>query len=279
MESFLDLFTYGFIRNAFIAGLFASIACGITGTYIISRRIVFISGGITHASFGGIGIGYFLGINPILGAAVFSIMTGLGIEFFSRKISIREDAVIAMLWSFGMAIGVIFIYITPGYAPNLMTYLFGSILTVSAIDLYFLSGLSILIILVFIFFYRTILFIAFDEDFSLTRKLPVNNINYLLMGFISLTIVFNIRVVGIILVLSLLTIPQTIAMLYKKDFKSIIWLSIIIGFVGNICGLLVSYLLNIPSGASIIFFLIIMYMVAKMWDILRKKIRLGISGA
>src|SRR5664280_879376 len=150
MENLLNLFDFGFFRNAFLAALLASIACGFIGTYIVARRIVFISGGITHASFGGIGISYFMGFNPVLGAAVFSILSALGIEFISKRTEVREDSAIGILWSLGMALGIIFIFLTPGYAPNLMTYLFGSILTVNKTDL-LLMGLNTLLIVEFFF--------------------------------------------------------------------------------------------------------------------------------
>ena len=136
MSTIIELFSYDFFANAFWTSLFAAISCGIVGTYIVSRRIVFISGGITHASFGGIGIGYFLGLNPLLGAAVFAVFSGLGIQYFTQKGKLREDSSIAIWWSLGMAVGIIFIYLTPGYAPNLMSYLFGSILTVSTTEIW-----------------------------------------------------------------------------------------------------------------------------------------------
>ena len=153
MDIFIELFSYDFFVNAFLASVLAAISCGIIGTYIVSRRIVFISGGITHASFGGIGMGYYMGINPLLGAAIFSILSGMGIQLFSSKGKVREDSSIAIWWSLGMAIGIIFVYMTPGYAPNLMSYLFGSILTVSSGELWLMLALSLLIVLFFIFFF------------------------------------------------------------------------------------------------------------------------------
>ena len=117
------------------AAVLSGIVCGIIGTYIVARRMVFLSGGITHASFGGIGIAYYFGLNPILGALVFAVMSSLGIEWGARKGKIREDSAIGMVWSFGMAVGVIFVYLTPGYAPNLMSFLFGNILTVTTADI------------------------------------------------------------------------------------------------------------------------------------------------
>ena len=264
METFFELFNYRFFLNAVFAAILASISCGIIGSYIVFRRIVFVSGGITHASFGGIGIGYFFGFNPIVGAMIFGVMSALGIELLSKKSDIREDSVIAILWSFGMAVGIIFIFLTPGYSVNLMSYLFGNILTVSTLNLQLLVLLSITIIIIFVAFFKTILFVAFDEQYARAIRMPVETINYLLITLVALTIVLNIRVAGIILVLSLLTIPQTIANIFSKNFKTIIFLSIIIGIIGSFSGLIISYFIDIPSGASIIFLLVILFVIAKV---------------
>jgi len=268
----IELFSYKFFINAIIASLLTSISCGIIGTYIVSKRIVFISGGITHASFGGIGLGYFLGINPIIGAITFSIMSALGIEFMSKKTDIREDSAIAIMWSFGMALGIIFIFLTPGYAPNLMNYLFGNILTVSRLDIYLSFLLALGISIFFILFYKPIIYISFDEEFSRTRKIRVNILNYILISFVALTIVLSIKVAGIILVISLLTIPQASVNLFFKDFKKIIWYSILVGFSGSTGGLLVSYYLDIPSGAAIIFILVIIFILFKIYSQLKKSL-------
>ena len=274
MDSFIELFGYAFFQNAILAAVFTSISCGIVGAYIVSKRIVFISGGITHASFGGIGMGYFFGFNPIVGAMIFSIMSALGIEYLSKKTEIREDSVIAILWSLGMAIGVIFIFLTPGYSANLMSYLFGNILTVSKLNIYLLGALSIVLVGIFYFMFKTILFVAFDEQYARAIKLPVEFTNYLLITLIALTIVLNIRVAGIILVISLLTIPQTIANIFSNDLKKIIWLSVVIGFIGSFFGLLLSYYFNIPSGATIIFFMVLLFIFSKIFKSLQVKFRL-----
>ena len=259
MEELLELFTYSFFQKAFVAAILASITCGIIGTYIVSKRIVFISGGITHASFGGIGIAFFLGLNPLLGAVIFAILSAIGIQFFTHKTDIREDSSIAIWWSLGMALGIIFIFLTPGYTPNLMSYLFGSILTVTSTELWMMLTLTLVILVFFALYYRKVLYIAFDEDFAKATGMPVALFSYLIMALIALTVVLNIRVVGIILILSLLTIPQATANLFTKDFKKLLWLSTLFAFVGTISGLLISYFANIPSGATIIFTLIIIF--------------------
>lgn len=263
MENLIALFNFGFFRNAFLAAFLASLTCGIIGTYIVSRRIVFISGGITHASFGGIGMGYYFGFDPILGAVAFGILSALGIEFFTKKADLREDSAIAMLWSLGMALGVIFIFLTPGYAPNLMSYLFGNILTVSKGDLIYLFLLAVFVIGFFLIFYRMIIFVSFDEEFALTNNAPVRLFNALLISLVALTIVLNIRVVGIILVMSLLTIPQAIANLFTKRFDYMMLYSILFGFFGSVAGLTFSYIYDIPSGAAIIFTLVVLYGLIK----------------
>lgn len=263
MGTLINLFQYEFFLNAFWASLFAAVSCGIIGTYIVARRIVFISGGITHASFGGIGIGYFLGWNPLLGAAIFSVLSGLGIQYFTRTAKLREDSSIAIWWSLGMAIGIIFIYLSPGYAPNLMSYLFGSILTVSTTEIWLMAALSLVLMAVFALLYRAILYIAFNEEFARTTGLPVNLVNYILMSLIAITIVLNIRVVGIILIMSLLTLPQATANLFTHDFRHMMFYSVGFAFIGAFAGLLVSFYADIPSGASIIFTQVLLFGLMK----------------
>ncbi|TFH48970.1 MAG: metal ABC transporter permease, partial [Bacteroidia bacterium] len=163
-----NLFEYTFVVRSLLGALFASITAGLAGTYIVSRRLVFLSGGITHASFGGIGLGYYLGINPVVGAAIFGLGSALGMEYMSARGRMREDSAIGILWALGMAIGIIFIYLTPGYAPNLMSYLFGSILTVTNGDLIALGIISVVLILFTALFYRTLLYISFDENYART---------------------------------------------------------------------------------------------------------------
>lgn len=264
MSTVIELFKYDFFVKAFIAAILASISCGITGSYIVSRRIVFISGGITHASFGGIGLAFFLGFNPILGAVIFAVFSALGIQFFTKVAEIREDSSIAIWWSLGMALGIIFVFLTPGYTPNLMSYLFGNILTVTISELWWMFFLTLVIIGFFTLFFNKILYIAFDEEFAKTAGLPVNLFNYLTMSLIALTVVLNIRVVGIILILSLLTIPQATANLFTADFKKLLVLSSVFAFIGTVSGLFISYFLDIPSGAAIIFTLVIMFAVLRL---------------
>jgi len=259
-----SLLQYDFILRGVLGCLFAGITAGIAGTYIVLKRIVFLSGGITHASFGGIGIGYFAGINPVAGAAAFGILSGVGIEYLSGKQKIREDSAIGILWAFGMAIGIIFIYLTPGYAPNLMSFLFGSILLVTKTDLISLGILSAVLIAYFSIFYRTILYISFDENYARTYSRHVDFFKYLTTSLIALTIVLNIRMAGVVLVLSLLTVPPNIAMLFTKDYSSIMKGAVISGFVGLSIGYVFSWFTGIPAGAAIVFALVILWLFAKI---------------
>lgn len=267
-----SIFQYGFIIKGLLGAIFASITAGLAGTYVVSKRMVFLSGGITHASFGGIGIGYFIGINPVMGAAVFGILSALGVEYLSVKQKIREDSAIGILWAFGMAIGIIFIYLTPGYTPNLMSYLFGSILTVSQADIIALGVMSVILILYFGIFYRTILYISFDEVFARTYSSYVDVFKYITTSLIALTIVLNIRMAGVVLVISLLTIPPNIAMLFTRVyFKIVIW-SVIAGFIGTATGYAISYYAGIPVGATIIFTLVIIWVMVKSTTLLIMKL-------
>lgn len=273
MSEVFSILEYAFFRNALAAALLTSILSAMVGTYIVSRKIVFITGGITHASFGGIGMAYFLGLNPLFGAAVFAILSATGIEWVSEKGKVREDSAIAILWSLGMALGIIFVFMTPGYTPNLMSFLFGSILSVGKVELYLLLAFSALVALFFFLYLRPVIHTAFDPEFSRIMGVPVGFFRYAMSVIIALAIVISIRSVGIILVLSLFTIPQITAMLFTRNFVRIIPLSALWGITGSLAGLFVSYFFNIPSGAAIIFFLTLQFFVVKGIVILREKIR------
>ena len=264
MNGILELFNYTFFQHALLGSLFASIACGIIGTYIVTRRLVFISGGITHASFGGIGIGLYTGVSPILGAAIFSVLSAFGVEWLSKRKDMREDSAIAVFWTFGMAIGIIFSFLAPGFTPDLSAFLFGNILTITLTDIWMLVILSLILIVFFYFFLTPIIYIAFDREYARSQRIPVRLFEYILMMFIALTIVACLRMIGIVLVISLLTLPQMTANLFTHSFKKIIFMAIGIGFISCSGGLLLSYQLQVPSGASIIFFSILVYAFCKM---------------
>ena len=259
----MDLLQYTFFQHALLGSLLASIACGLVGTYIVTRRLVFISGGLTHASFGGIGLGLYTGISPILSAALFAVLSAFGVEWLSKRKDMREDSAIAVFWTLGMALGIMFTFLSLGFAPDLSAYLFGNILIITASDIALLGVLSVVLAVFFGLYLRPIVSIAFDREFARSQGLPVEFFEYALMLFIALTIVACLRMVGIVLVISLLTIPQMTANLFSRRFHRIIWLSIGIGYLSCLGGLLLSFYLNVPSGASIIFFSILIYAVCK----------------
>jgi len=264
----MEIVKYTFFQNALWAGLLVSIACGIVGTYIVTRRIVFISGGITHTTFGGLGIGFYCGINPLLSAFLFAVISAFGVEYLSHSGKyrrIREDSVIAAIWALGMAIGVLFIFMTPGYAPNLSAYLFGNILTVSNTDLLWMTLLSASLSILYLLGKKAIIYTAFDRDFAFTQRLPVRLIEYTMMFFIAATIVLSIRLTGIMLLMSVLTIPQMTANLYTANYQKMTIASCMIGFVGCMAGLFLSYFINIPSGAFIILVMIAFFLLAKLF--------------
>lgn len=275
MSEFFSILEYAFFRNALAAAVLTSILSAMVGTYIVSRKIVFISGGITHASFGGIGMAYFFGLNPLLGAAVFAILSATGIEWVSQKGKVREDSAIAILWSLGMALGIIFVFMTPGYTPNLMSFLFGSILSVGKAELYLLLGFCILVALFFRLYLRPVVHTAFDPEFAKIMGVPVGFFRYTMSVIIALAIVISIRSVGIILVLSLFTIPQITAMLFTRNFARIIPLAALWGITGSLVGLFSSYFFNIPSGAAIIFFLTLQFLLIKLIVMIRDYFKRG----
>lgn len=251
---------YAFFQNALLGSLLASIACGFVGTYIVSRRLVFISGGITHASFGGIGLGVYLGLNPILSAMAFAVASACGVQWMSSRGRVRQDSAIAVFWTFGMSLGIIFSFMTPGFMADLSSYLFGSILAIGRADLWLLGCVAALVVLVFGLFMRTIECTAFDPVFARSLRLPVTAVEYLMMALAAMTVVATLRLVGIVLAMSLLTIPQLTANLFTYSFGRMAGLSIVFGLAYCVAGLVVSYWLNVPSGASIIFVSIVIYM-------------------
>jgi len=257
----IDLLQYEFVRNAIMAGILASIACGIIGVYVVVKRIVFISGGIAHASFGGIGLGYYLGINPILGVLPFSIASALSMGWVSKRSRLPEDTAIGILWAMGMSIGIILVSMTPGYAPDLMTYLFGNILTVPFSDIVLMLVLDGIIILVVYAFYKEFLALCFDEEFATVRGVHAERQYLVLLCLIALTIVVLIRVVGVILVIALLTIPAAMSRQFTSNLKKMMMLSIIFGAVFSSGGIWLSYMFDVPSGATIVLVMSVVYLL------------------
>ncbi|MCD6570882.1 MAG: metal ABC transporter permease [Deltaproteobacteria bacterium] len=248
----LDMLQYEFARNAIMTGLLASIACGIIGSYVVIKRIVFISGGMAHTAFGGIGLGYYLGINPIVGAAFFSIGSALALGIITKKTDQREDAVVGVLWAIGVALGIIFIALTPGYAPDLMSYLFGDILMVPFYDIILILALDSIIVFVVLLLYKEFLALCFDEEFTEVTGIPTLSLYLILLCLIAMTIVILIRVVGIILVIALLTMPAAISSQFTYNLKKIMIISILLGIVFTTSGIMASYYFDLPSGATII---------------------------
>lgn len=264
MTIFSDILAYDFIQRALWACLLSGITCGIAGSYIVARRMVFLSGGITHASFGGLGIALYAGFSPTLGALIFAILSSLGIEFASRNGRMREDSAIGIMWSLGMAIGALFMALRPGYASDITSYLFGNILLVDSAELVMLALLTLFMICGAIAMLRRIMYITFDEDYARSQGMSVTAVAYLMAIVVALAIVLSIKVMGIILLISLMTIPAVIANAITKDYRYVALLSAVIGVVGNICGFVLSYNFNLPTGSCIIFILTITLICVKV---------------
>ena len=257
----MDILTYNFFQNALLIGILASIACGIIGPFVVAKRISFLSGSIAHSSFGGIGLAYFLGFNALIGAGIFSILSALGVGIISKKFKKNEDAIIGAMWSLGMAIGLVFIYLTPGYSADLFSYLFGNILMTSSVDIILAIILNIIIIISVFAFYRWFTAIIFDEEFAEMTNIAVFPIYLFLLCLVALTIVILIRIVGVILVIALLTLPAATAQIFNKTFPKIILWSILFGCLFTTTGIFLSYYANLPSGPMIIFVAVFIYVV------------------
>ncbi|MBR4036963.1 MAG: metal ABC transporter permease [Tidjanibacter sp.] len=274
MTEFLtDIFEYRFLANAVAAAILCGVCCGIVGTYMVVRRLVFLGGGITHSSFGGIGLAYYLGVNPLVGAGVFAVLSAVGIEASSRKGEVREDSAIGIMWSVGMAIGILFIYLTPGYVPNLMNFLFGNILTVTSLNIKLLAALALLLVVMFAIWHRQVMFVAFDREYAESQGVRTGLVAYTVAVLTAITIVLSIKAVGIVMLISLLTIPPVIANSLSGSYRKITILSVVIAIVGNLAGLYMSYRMDVPTGAATIFLLTIVLIVVKLVPLCKFKKR------
>lgn len=248
----LEVLQYEFMQNAVMAAVLSSLICGLLGTVIVVKRLVILAGGIAHAAYGGIGIAAFLGVPLRAGALVFSAFLSLVMGRITLMNRTRADTVIGVIWAVGMAIGVICVDLTPGYGVDLMSYLFGSILSVSRIDLYMMAAIGVSGCILFFRYYRIILVYIYDEDFARTRGVRVDLIHHLLVLFLSISVVLVIRVVGLILIIALLTIPPHIAEGHSKSLAGMVILSSLLSLLFSLCGLWLSYIFDLTSGASII---------------------------
>ncbi len=258
----IEALQYEFMRNALLAGLLVSIACGIIGTLVVINRIVFISGGIAHAAYGGIGLGYFLGFDPTLGAIGFSLLAAVGMGAVQRKTRERADTIIGVMWAVGMAIGIVLIDLTKGYKADLMSYLFGSILAVPTSYLWLMLGVDVLVVLVTALLFKQFLAMSFDETYARVAGVPVDVVHTILVCLIAVTVVMMMRVVGLIMVIALLTIPAAIGSLFSRDMKVVMLIAMILGAIFSTVGLWVSYSFNLTSGATIILVSAVSYFVA-----------------
>ena len=240
------------MQNAVIVGLLASVACGVMGTYVVTRRIVFISGGISHTVLGGMGIAYYYGFNPIHGAFLLAIAAALLIGFVSLRYHQHEDTLIGALWAVGMAVGILFIYKTPGYNVDLMSYLFGNILMVKRESMLFVACLDLTVISLVLVFYKRFLAVCFDEEYARLQGISVESTYLLLLCLVAVTVVMLIQVVGIILVIALLTLPAATARYFASSLGKMMILASFFGAVFTLSGLVISYKHDLPSGATIV---------------------------
>lgn len=265
MDFLIDIFDYRYLTNAIIACILSGITCGIIGTYIVARRMVFLCGGITHASFGGLGIAFYLGINPIFGATTFAIISALGIEYAANKSKIREDSAIGLMWGVGMALGAFFMSLRPGYTSgDLSSFLFGNIISVTNSDVIALSILTVLLTIGAIIWLKPIMYVAFDRDFAQSTGIKTALVGYIMSVVTAVTIVLSIRVMGIVLLVSLMTMPVVIANSFTKQYSKIATYASIIAAIGALAGVILSYYFEVPSGPAIIFVLTLILTLTKL---------------
>lgn len=256
---------YEFIQNALLSGILISIAAGIIGSLVIVNRITFLAGGIAHSSYGGIGLAIYLGIPVLFGATIFAIITAILIAMLTLNDKKRIDSIIGIMWATGMAIGIVFVDLTPGYNVDLMSYLFGSIIAVPTSDIWYMLGLDIIIITLVTFFYREFLAVSYDLQFAKLRGINIKFFYTLLLVLAALTVVAAIKVVGLILVIALLTIPTYLAEVFSNRLSKMMILSAIFAMVFTLSGLCISYVYDISSGASIILVAVITLIIVKLF--------------
>lgn len=252
---------YTFLQNALLAGILASIICGVIGVIITEKKLLIMSGGIAHTAYGGVGLGYLLGFEPIIGAGIFSVAAALIIGTVRRKNTSHSDIIISLLWSLGMALGIAFTGLMSGYPPDMNSYLFGNILAVTKVDINIMLLLTFIVILAVVTFFNDWKAFLFDSNFSKVSGIKTGLLEYLLLILTALSIVSLIRVVGIILVIALLTAPAACAALLSKTLKSRIIIAIILSAVFCTSGLTLSYYFGIASGAAIVFISVIFYFI------------------
>ncbi|MDM7911953.1 MAG: iron chelate uptake ABC transporter family permease subunit [Methanotrichaceae archaeon] len=248
----IELLSYDFMRSALAAGLAASVLCGIVGIYVILNRIVFISDGIAHAAFGGIGLGYFLGLDPLVFGVFSALATALGIGMISSRTRVTEDTAIGVFLATGMALGIVFMSLARGYARDLYGYLFGNILSVTWQDVVIIVGLTMAVIFLVALLYKEFLVMSFDPTYGEAIGIPVKRMKLLLLCMVAFSVVMLIKIVGIILLIALLTIPGAISRQHIKSLPGIMAGAILLGMAFVTVGLFVSYYLDVPSGATII---------------------------
>jgi zinc transport system permease protein len=267
----LEALQFEFMRNALLAGLLTSVACGVIGTFVVVNRIVFLSGGIAHAAYGGIGLAFFFGLPFVVGTLGFALLVAMVMAVVTLKARHRSDTIIGVLWAVGMALGVILLDLTPGYNVDLMSFLFGSILAVPTSDLWLMLVLNILILLTVGYFYHDFLALSYDEDFAKLRGVRVKLLYFLLLAMVALSVVMIIRLVGLILVIALLTIPPYIAEKYSGSLRTMMFLSFLLSCFFTMVGLWVSYVFNLTSGATIIMVAGVCFFISLFFELLRSR--------
>lgn len=258
-----DLLHMQFFRMTLLSVSVLAVVSSVIGTYVVSRRLVSLAGGITHTCFGGLGLGYFLGINPVGMAALFATASALGIEAVSRGGRVRQDSAVAVVWAVGMAIGVMFVFLTPGYVPELNGFLFGNVLSVDSHDLKIYMIYAVVLMAYLAFRFRMIVASAFDADYAVSAGIPAHRINAVMMVMASLCIVLTIKIAGIMLLMSMISLPQLSAEIFTGKFRTIMWSSALISLFCCVGGVFAGVFVEVPCSALIVVIMVVVYLILR----------------
>ncbi len=268
-----EVLSYTFMQRAFMASVLIGTVTAIVGVYVVLRGLAFIGAGIAHASFGGVALGFLLGVNPILSAVVFCVATAWGIAWTSEKAELREDTAIGIFFAATMALGILFIGLMGEYNVDLFGYLFGSVLSVTREDLWISGALGLGVLALVVVFFKELLFITFDPEAAQVSGISVRRLYMLLLTVVALTVVLSLRVVGIILVSALLIIPAASAYQLTENFRTMMGLAVLIGNVSAIGGLMLSYQLDTASGATMVLTATAIFFFSTLVSPRRRRIR------
>jgi len=260
----IDLFSLGFLQRALVAGVLVSLLCGVLSTFVVLRRMAFIGVGISHSAFGGVALGFLLNVDPLWTGVGFALVVALLIEWAQTHAAVAEDTAIGIFFAASMALGLIFLHLSRAYNVDVFGFLFGNILAIGPRQLWQILGVTVGVLAVILAFYKELVFLSFDEEMAWVSGVPVTALRYLFLVLMALVVIVTIYLVGIILVSALLVIPGAIAQNLSRELKHMVWVSAGVAVGAAVSGLILSYGLDFPSGATIVLVLALLYLLTSL---------------